>query len=373
MKFKISYTCLLFFMKISLLHSLLFLINACGETKSDDKSSEKLNFTEQKNFVEIIILQKGNFQKELVSNGKLKALTKSDMKFIVSGQLKQLLAINGQHVQAGQAIAALEQFEYKQKQDQAQTALNTANIELEDLLIARGYYLQDSNKIPHDTYKMLLVRSGRRAAERDLRTTDHNLQGTILKAPFQGKIANLKHKKYEQVNSGEIFCTIIDDSEFEVEFNLVETEIKDVKLNDEVSVVPFSIELSIKGYVSEINPVIDEHGLVLVKARVKNRDGQLMEGMNVKVSAKKNIANKLVIPKSAIVLRQNQEVLFKYSHGKAIWTYVQTDLENGDSYSAKAHAEKGGSLEPGDTIIVSGNLNLAHESMVEIKNSTGSE
>lgn len=71
-----------------------------------------------------------------------------------------------------------------------------------------------------------------------------------------------------------------------------------------------------------------------------------------------------------MVLRQNQEVLFKYVNGSAFWTYVQTGLENSTSYSVTAHPDKGGVLQEGDTVIISNNLNLAHESEVKLKNLT---
>ena len=47
---------------------------------------------------------------------------------------------------------------------------------------------------------------------------------------------------------------------------------------------------------------------------------------------------------------------------------MKTVLENSDSYSVIPNPEKeSASLNVGDTIIVTGNLNLAHESDVEIK------
>ena len=62
--------------------------------------------------------------------------------------------------------------------------------------------------------------------------------------------------------------------------------------------------------VTEINPVIHENGMVEVKARISNK-GNLLDGMQVKVSVKKSVPGQLVVPKEAVVLRQNQEVLFR--------------------------------------------------------------
>lgn len=84
-----------------------------------------------------------------------------------------------------------------------------------------------------------------------------------------------------------------------------------------------------------------------------------MEGMNVEILVKKEVPASMVVPKSAVVFRQNQEVIFKYVDGKAFWTYVKTEFENSTSYTVIAEPTKGGSLNPGDAVIVSGNLNLA--------------
>jgi membrane fusion protein (multidrug efflux system) len=345
----------------------LLILDGCSPSNSETHVSEKRQYVRQENEVSTLVLKKEVFKNELVSNGKLKALRKSDLKFRIDGELRSLSVKNGQLVHTHQTLALLDQFEYRQQLKREQTDLKLATLELEDLLLGRGFSLKDSAKVPKDTYQMVLMRSGHLAAIRDLQTALYNLEGTVLKAPFSGKIANLKYNPYEQVSPGEVFCTIIDDAAFEVEFNLIETEIREIQLNDEVEVLPFSLSSPFKGYISEINPFIDKNGLILVKARVKNRQGLLLEGMNVKIRVEKEVPNLLVVPKSAVVLRQNQEVLFKCVRGKAVWTYIQTELENSESYTVKAHPDKGGTLQLGDTIIISGNLNLAHESEVRVK------
>jgi RND family efflux transporter MFP subunit len=200
-----------------------------------------------------------------------------------------------------------------------------------------------------------------------LKTAQHELKSTKLIAPFSGKVANIESRVYENVSVGKSFMTLIDDSVFEVEFYLIESEMKDVALNNSVQIVPFALGKTYNGHISSINPLIERNGTVLVKAVVKN-DGKLTEGMNVKVRIEKEVKGQLVVPKSAVVLRDNQEVLFKVVDGKAYWTYVQTTLENSSFYAVIAHPDKSSaSLTPGDTVIVSGNLNLAHDSEVILK------
>lgn len=355
-------------MKYLTLVFLAYILYACG-TKSNGTSSDagKRQYTEQLNPVTVMVLQKSPFRKELVNNGKLVALRKSELQFRVGEQLEKLSFRNGDPVKAGKVIAELNTFTYRQQLDNIQIQLKRARLELQNLLIGQGYNTLDTMAIPHNIYEMASVKSGYDEAVQSLETAQFNMESTRLVAPFGGVLANIKQKRYDRVNAGTTFCMLIDDSEFEVEFRMVESEVGDIRLNDEVQLIPFSNQTVSKGRISEINPVVDENGLILVKALVKNPGG-LMDGMNVKVLVEKEIADQLVVPKSAVVLRDNQEVLFKCTKDSiAFWVYIKTGFENSNSYSVIADPDKGGKLVAGDTIIVSGNLNLAHESKIVVK------
>ena len=352
---------------IILLFTVLLLFSCSNTEKKTSADPAKRQYTEQQNPVEITILQKGTFRKELVNNGKLVALRKSELQFRVGEQLERLSFRNGDAIKAGQIIADLNPFTYRQQLGNAQIQLKKTRLEMQNVLIGQGYNTMDSTEIPPHIYEMASVRSGFAEASQSLRTALFNLESTRLVAPFSGKLANITQKQYDRINAGTTFCTLIDDSEFEAEFRIVESEANDIQLGSEVQLIPFSDQTVYKGRISEINPVIDANGLILVKALVKNPGG-LMDGMNVRVLVEKEIPDQLVVPKSAVLLRDNQEVLFKCTHDTiAFWTYIQTTGENTTSYSVIAHPDKGATLEPGDTIIVSGNLNLAHESKVTVK------
>jgi RND family efflux transporter MFP subunit len=342
-------------------------LTACSNSKTGDEDISKIYFEKERNNVNVIVLKKQIFKKELVSNGKLKSLKKSDLRFSVSGRLNYVAIKNGQYVRQGQILGRVDDNEFKRELQKSKTALTIASLELEDFLVSRDLSLKDTAEIPGDVLSIAKVRSGYTTARQELASAEFNFQNTILHAPFSGKVANIKANTYELVGASDIFCTLIDDAEFEVEFYLVENEIRDVKVNDRVRIVPFSLASSFDGVISQINPLVDEHGLIMVKARTRNHSGSLLEGMNVRVFIEKEIGNLLVVPKAAVVQRQNQEVLFKYSRGKALWTYVKTNLENSSSYSVVAHPDKGATLEAGDTVIISENLNLAHQSEVSIK------
>jgi membrane fusion protein, multidrug efflux system len=346
--------------------SLLFY--GCAKSKAANETAiEKKTYIAEKNEVETMVLKNESFQKELVSNGKIIAAQKNSVQFEVSDKLEHLYVKNGDNVRKGQLLASLNSFKYQQRLARAEIDLKKAKFQFEDMLVGRGIFTSKRDSIARDIYEMVASRSGYDAALLELKTAQHELKSTKLIAPFSGKVANIESRVYENVSVGKSFMTLIDDSVFEVEFYLIESEMKDVALNNSVQIVPFALGKTYNGHISSINPLIERNGTVLVKAVVKN-DGKLTEGMNVKVRIEKEVKGQLVVPKSAVVLRDNQEVLFKVVDGKAYWTYVQTTLENSSFYAVIAHPDKSSaSLTPGDTVIVSGNLNLAHDSEVILK------
>ena len=161
------------------------------------------------------------------------------------------------------------------------------------------------------------------------------------------------------------FCRILDDRSFEVLFPVLESEIPRLKVGQKISMRTFVNDtLFYEGNIIEINPVVDEHGLVMVKGKVPNRDKRLIQGMNVKVFIKDQVPDCLIVPKESVVLRNNRQVVFTYKEGKAMWNYIQTVLENSTSYSIIRDAQE---IFAGDTVITVGNLNLAHEAEVNFK------
>lgn len=333
------------------------------KNKTENENVGRIKYLEDKNNVEIMVLDQGAFTRQLVSNGKLNALRKSELRFRVSETIEKINVNNGSRVKAGDVLASLNSFELQQRYQQAKTNLEKSKIDRQEALINQGYGT-DARDVPTDILELVNIRSGYAQSLNAYNTAAQNLSDCNLIAPFEGVVANIKQKAYERTG-GDAFCTLIDNSVFEVTFNLLENELSEVRLKQSIQIIPFSLpDLLVGGIVSEINPVVDRNGMIAIKATVPNK-GELIEGMNVKVLIENDIPGQFVVPKSAVVLRDNFEVLFKVVNGVAYWNYIETLHENTTSYSVRPHPEKSSaSLSPGDTIIISGNLHLAHESEV---------
>ena len=274
---------------------------------------------------------------------------------------------NGDRVRKGQKLAELDKFRLEQKLSQAEDALLKAELELKDVLIGQGYTPDDFSKVPEETMKLAKVKSGYEQSKSQYELTKRETEHATLVAPFDGIVANLFSKPYNLANTSEAFCTVIDTRGMETDFTVLENELAFIRTGDKVMITPYAGGGSYEGSVSEINPLVDANGMVKVKAAV-NGQGKLFSGMNVRVSVKRSLGEQLVIPKTAVVLRSGKQVVFTLKEGKAMWNYVHTGLENATEYVVSDKSQGGvedGLLE-GDTVIVTGNLNLAHETEVTI-------
>ena len=336
---------------------------SCKIKTQDESQVDHDALPEEKNRVEIIVLQQQDFTREIISNGKLAAILKAELYFRNPGVIKSIDVKNGQLVAKGTELARLQSDDYRFALEKAKVAMEKAEIDRLDALLSMGYKEGDKN-VPPSHLKIANIRSGYDQVKIQLEEAQRNLAEATLNAPFSGKVAGVKQKAYEKADQSEPFCTLINDSKFTIDFPLLETEVAQVKTGQKVTVTPVAGAKETTGTITEINPQIDENGLEWLKAEVVNPGGYI-EGMNVKVSIKKAIPNQLVVPKQAVVLRQNREVLFRYTGGIAYWTYVNVLDENEKQYAVKAAEDA--MLNAGDTVIISNNLNLAHESEVVIE------
>ena len=341
----------------------VLLLFSCTGSSGEQTSEGSEPLPAEPNRVEVMVLERGNFYREIVSNGKLAAIEKAGLYFQNSGTIDAVNVRNGQTVQTGAELARLQNDEFRFNMKKAEVALEKATIDRLDALLSMGYKSLEAD-IPTDHLKIANIRSGYNQAKIQHEEAIYQLENAILKAPFAGKVEGATQKAWEKADISKPFCTLINDRRFTISFPLLETEVHEVTAGQKITVTPVADMETATGVITEINPRIDENGLAWVKAEVANPGGY-MEGMNVKVSIKKAIPNRLVVPKQAVVLRQNREVLFRYTGGTAYWTYVEVLNENESQYAVMA--AEGATLEPGDTVIISNNLNLAHESEVEIE------
>lgn len=335
--------------------------NGTSEAKTNAETGTILG--KEKPRVSVLELKTSTFYKEILSNGKLYALRKADLKFRVSEEIEKIHITNGDVVQKNMVLAIVNNFSFNNQLQRALVQYDKARTEMQDVLIGQGLNINDSARIAPQVWKIAAAKSGFTDAAINLQSAQYNFENTALRAPFSGVVANLKLKEHAMVSTAETFCTLIDNSVFNAEFQVLESEIGNVTMGEQVVLIPFSSDsVPHKGMVTEINPLIDENGLVTVKAQINNTGNKLYEGMNVRIRIRKACPGKLIVPKQAVLQRQGKQVVFTLEDGRAIWNYVTVGDENSEYYTITE------GLKPGMKVIVSNNLNLGHDAEVEVSN-----
>ncbi len=336
----------------------------CNNTtaiKENEDTEERIKNVLKENIPEIsyTILKKGVFPQEILSNGTITARNKADIKWGTSDVVLKILVKNGDRVEKGQLLAEVDQEQSLLSFRQAEASRQNAHLEMQDFLIGQGYRLADSANIPSDMIQLASIKSGYAQAEISYQKANITLRETSPRAPFSGIIANLETKPYNKGSIGERFCTILDNSHMEAVFSVMENEVKLLRHNEPVIVSLYAQEDEKRtGQITDINPIVSENGFVQVKATIANTSANWFDGMKVLIKIRKNIPDKLVVPKEAVVIRDNRQVVFTIKDGRAYWNYVSIDTENSNSYAIES------GISEGDSVIVKGNLNLAHLSPI---------
>ena len=340
--------------------SLLILLMSCTtQTEKNDENTKVALPNADKAEVEIQVLTPTEFHHEIMSNGRIQASQSANLSFSSSEIIAEVLVHNGQWVRKGQPLARLEQFRLKNRLQQAENSMKQAHLEWQNILYGQGYTPDQLDSVPTAISEIAAIRSGYAQSKAQYELAQYELEHATITAPFDGVVANLYDKAHNQPTSSAPFCRIIDTRNMEVEFSVLENELLTLAVGSSVSVRPYvGSNQTYTGSISEINPTVDARGMVKVKARIAN-GSKLYEGMNVRIHVRYAIPEQHVVPKTAVVLRNGRQVVFTEREGYAHWNYVQTIHENSDSYTVDG-------LKEGDRVIISGNINMAHETPVTI-------
>lgn len=331
-------------------------ISSCNSKADQQKNFGRMNRFEDQNIVATGFAREGTFYREFESNGKLEAVRRAVLQYELDEEILSVNVKNGQRVAKGQVLSVLDETNLRYNYERACRTVHKSRLGLEDALIGMGYQLEDSMSVPEHIMEIALIRSGYTDAVSEKELALIRLNKTKLKAPFSGIVADLEAKPYNKPGQYKIFCTLLDDSSFEVEFPVLENEAAQLREGMPVVIIPYAFENdTLTGWLSAINPTVNEAGMVLATAAVLNKTGKLTDGMNVKVIVRDAVPNQVIIPKSAVTLRQERKVVFVCKNDTAHWRYVTIGEENSQFCTVS-----GNQINPGEEVVVDGNFNLSH-------------
>ncbi|MGE5812340.1 MAG: efflux RND transporter periplasmic adaptor subunit [Ignavibacteria bacterium] len=301
-----------------------------------------------------------------------------------TGRLIFLGVVEGDKVKKDQIIARLENNDIQAQLDEAEANLKLNESELIEAKnnLERQKELFGSKIISESQLETAETRYNRVLASIDLakakvQAAEVALENTLIRAPFDGTVLTKNADVGEivaplaaGVNSRAAVVTIADMSSLQVEADVSESNIQRIEVGQdcEITLDAYPND-NYSGYVAKIVPTADRSkATVLVKVGFKKYDEKVLPEMSAKVLFLKEMEEKtreaeppvLMVPKSAVVTRNNEKIVFKAEENKAVQISVTTRRDFGDYFEVVSGVENGDQLinNPGEKITNGTKVNL---------------
>lgn len=340
----------------------------------------------------------------VIAEGQLRARHSAEIRAEVSGKIMRVPVEEGQPVKRGTLLLKIDDREYEMAAEEARArylqTLSLLTIEdadvdttlAQDAKEVRDQFadlerLEKSGKISRDERlareigldvqalkegkfrgEIAAARSGVSVARADLERARLNLERTEIRAPFDGVVSGLTLSPGEQVMTNQVLFTLVDNVNIEAEVGVLEADVGKIAPGGAAILAIPALGDTIPARVDVVSPQFNrESRTCQVLMRVKNDDGRMRPGMFARaLIAGERFTDRLLVPREAVLTRDGRPLVFKVEDGRAKWLYVELGQSN-DHLVEITSVLQGGTLEPGDRVVVSDHLTLAHDAKIKVR------
>ena len=348
-------------------------------------------------------MRQGDLVLPVYADGAIRTPQSVMVKTKVGGELMSVLVRDGDKVRKGQVLARIDPREYEITLEetryrhlealsqmaaeadtftinhQAVSDFTTGRDELDRMVkrgtITREEYQNRILELEMDALQkgafreaVFQQRTGLAEARMAEERAKLDLEYTDIRAPFSGIVQGLTMVSGENVSVGTSVCTIYNNDNLEAVLNVLEADLGNLREGRPVLLAVPATGDTLKAKVDVISPTIDQATRTIeIIVRFDNPEGRYRPGMFVRAQIAGWVYHdKLMVPKAAILIRDNRPLVFKKDGDRAKWLYVDTGLEN-DEWVEILAVHSGGSLAPEDKVVVSDHLTLAHEAKISVR------
>ena len=313
----------------------------------------------------------------LVKTGSLAAPAEVALCAKVAGRLASTSlddgtpVVEGTRVKKGDAVARLDDREYRIARDSAKAAAEAARALAEDaaLEFERTEKLRASNAVSQRECDVARFARDRTAAslvqaEGGLAAAELQLEECVIRAPMDGAVSAKKLHPGAMVSAASEIYTIVATDPLRALFEVPTTALPLLRPGET------KVRVTVDAYPDEpADLVVDEAypaadpatRTVTVRALLPNPDGKFRPGMYVTGAfALDERANVLVVPFEAVLRIRERHCVYKVADGKAVLSDVETGLRHDDVVEIVS------GLSDGDEIVVDGLHRLADGAAIRV-------
>jgi len=302
-----------------------------------------------------LIVATQNISNSISSIGTALASEEVEIRSETSGRVTNISFKEGSHVSKGQLLVKINDSELQAQLSKAKTRLKLLQ-DRED----RQRVLYEKQFTSKEDYDVALNELN--ALKSDIELLNVQIFKTEIRAPFNGKIGIRNISEGAYVSPSIIIANLQNLSQIKIDFTIPEKYATLIKLNDNIKFKPTSENEYLNGKVFAIEPKINTTTrTILVRGIYSNSGNKIVPGsfVDVKLELQK-INNAVLIPSYALIPDIRSDMIFVFRGGKAIQQMVETALRT----ESNVQITKG--INPGDTIITTGILQLKNNMKVKI-------
>jgi len=298
--------------------------------------------------------------------GQAEAINRAPVLSRVDGMIQRIEVAENRSVEAGRLLLQLDTTEYALAAARARANLVDAQARYQEMTFGDDEIVDSRARQERD--RLARARSGLAQADVALREAEINLDRTSVRAPFPGRIADLRVVEGQHASPGTELMTVVDLDPIKVEVQVLEAEIGYLSEGRRATVTfaAFPAE-TFSGRISTINPVVDpDTRTARVTVRLSNPRGRIKPGMYARISLEANFfPDRILVPRTAILEKDRRTMLFVFEDGRAKWRYVTTGLEN-DTQVEILPNEETSMVEPGEIVLVDNHFYIIHDAPVRL-------
>jgi len=316
---------------------------------------------------------------QVLAIGNVEAYSTVSIKAQVSGELTAVHFREGGDVHKGQLLFTIDPrpFGAALQQAQANLARDKANAENARVQAARYAKLFEEGVAPREQYEQMRTSADAldaavRADEAAIEKAKLDLQYCTIYSPIDGRTGSLMvHPgNLTKANDVPILLVINQLNPIHVNFALAQQylgEVKGFMATEKLKVraeIPDDPKRPEQGTLSFIDNAVDSStGTIHLKATFANQARRLWPGQYVNVVLTLGTQpNAVVAPSQAVQTGQSGQYVFVV---KADKTVESRPVATGRTFEGETIVEKG--LQPGETVVIDGQLRLVPGSKVEVK------
>jgi membrane fusion protein, multidrug efflux system len=320
------------------------------------------------------------FQMTVPVTGSLISRARVDVKAEVIGRVVRFDKEEGAHVEAGEAVAWVNDENYRLALRQAETAVVVAEAGLERAKLVASHSRSELERAEN------LVKSGgitdkdlktARLADRDAAAqvaiaeaqieqaraardlANKHIRDTVIRAPVSGEIQRKAVTTGAYVEAPTLVMTIVDNGRLELECAVPSADLGAIHPGQRV---PFTVNsypgATFEGRVVEINPAVDElTRSAKVRVRAENAGRKLKAGMFAQGQILTGASVAAIVVPASSVYRDDRAAksayVFVVQDGKA----ARRDVRIGRERDSKLEVAEG--LQPGDRLITEPSIEIA--------------